>query len=362
VFIGLLAASLYGLNESRRRAQTQTDPRIATVWILGVTQGAQPALTRGSILQKWLNAHDIHALGDYRILTTRYTGDHNSLEIWFDYQSYLSNHAELECHRVRETAFVDDLGQPYHGYLDFQDKYVGVYLPGYDHAARRLTCELHWMPRQPASTPLVSAPMTFTLDLPPAPRVLPPAASLPRGPVMVTTQGITVTVGGARLSAANIGMLGGSQRELTFHLNVQGGELVDSNVDRPTSYLLRGGTPTLRLYPGSFWRFRRAAGLLLTQPGASPGAASTTRPFRITDPYGVSLVPDNEAISPLPLLNETGPTPIRYGMVWVAPVDGAGHGTDAVRLRFDVLPAVHTPATKPIPFDVTIPVQTGDEV
>ena len=167
VFIGLLAASLYGLNESCRRAQTQTDPRIATVWILGVTQGARPTLTRGSILQKWLNAHDIHALGDYRILTTRYTGDHNSLEIWSDYQSYLPDYPQLECHRVRETAFVDDLGQPYHGYLDFQDKYVGVYLPGYDHAARRLTCELHWMPRQSSSAHPISAPMTFTIDLPP---------------------------------------------------------------------------------------------------------------------------------------------------------------------------------------------------
>ena len=44
-------------------------------------------------------------------------------------------------------------------------------------------------------------------------------------------------------------MLGGSQRELTFHLNIQGGELANSNVDKPNSYLIRGGMPTLRLYP-----------------------------------------------------------------------------------------------------------------
>ncbi len=368
VFLGITAVSLYGIRESRLRTQTQTDPHVATVWILGVATGAQPSLTHGTPLQKWLNGHGIHALGDYRVLTSRFSGDHDSLEIWFDYHSFLPNQPNLECHRVGETAFMDDLGQHYHGYLDFQDKYVGVYLPGYDHAARRLTCALHWMPRQPAPAHPVSDPMVFTIDLPPTPRVLPPAASLARGPVSATSQGITVTAGWARLSTPNFGMLGGSQRELSFRLKVQGGNLANANVD-PGSVRLytQGNALVIRRLN---WMVRRSLNFrnrMLFRLGPPPGivanpSPSSAPPFHITDPYGISLLSESETLSPLPMLNPDDPQQAQYGTVWVAPVNGAGRGTDAVHLHFDVMPTVHTPSTKPVPFDITLPVETGDEV
>ncbi|HZO91647.1 MAG TPA: hypothetical protein VFB38_25215 [Chthonomonadaceae bacterium] len=377
----LTAISLYFLNDSRRRAQMQTDPRVATVWMLGVTYGKQHTLTRGSTLQQWLNAHGFHGLGDYRVLTSRYSGDPGSLEIWFDYQSFLPNHSLLECHRIGETAFVDDLDQPYHGYLDIHDKYVGVYLPGYDHAARRILCAVHWMPRQPAPPHPVSAPMVFTIDLPPAPRLLPPANTLPHGPISVSNQGITATVSEARLSAPNLSGLSGGQRELTFRLKIQGGELANSNVELPptlTSVSAGQGSNHLLLYwyRNQIMRTRRPrSGIAqLFRPFNAPratitptfpgGFASATayRPLTITDPYGISLLPDSETLSPLQTLEENDARNAGRGTVWVAPVNGAGHGTDVIRLHFDVLPAKAASSTQPVPFDIMVPVQTGDEV
>ena len=55
-------------------------------------------------------------------------------------------------------------------------------------------------------------------------------------------------------------------------------------------------------------------------------------------------------------------------MVWVASVNNAGKGTDAVRLHFDVLPKSPAGRKTPsvpaalVPFDLCIPVQTGDEI
>jgi hypothetical protein len=365
VFAGIIAASLYSVNESRRRAQTQVDSHVATVWILGVAQGAQTSLTHGTTLQKWLNAHGIHALGDYRVLTSRYSGDHDGLEIWFDYRSYLPEYPQLECHRIGATAFIDDLGQEYHGYLDFQDKYVGVYLPGYDHAAHRLTCALHWMPRKPAPAHPVSAPMVFTVDLPPARRILPDADTLGHGPVTVTRQGITVTAGGARLEVPDYSIMGGSQRELTFRLKIQGGEVASSNVDTrvPTTYTVPGGVTYRLLRNGSGFTFysttiRRQ--IVAPNVGVQP---TTTHPFTITDPYGISLLSDNEFLRPRAALDgDEDPLQTQYGTAWVAPVNGAGQGTDVVRLHFEVLPTLHTPRTAPVPFDILLPVQTGGEV
>lgn len=325
---GMAAITVFVARDSQRRAQMQTDSRVATVWVLGVAHGTQP-LTRGSLLQKWLNARGIHAFGEYRTLTSRYnSGNENGLEIWFDYQSYLKKRPELECHRIGATAFVDDLGQRYHGFLDFQDQYVGVYLPGYDHAARRLVCAVRWMPRQPARPRPMSKPMVFTVDLPPVKRVLPPADTLPRRFVTLTNQGVTVTVGQARLSAPDyrIGGYAGSQRELFFYLKIEGGELTAPNIVSPIAELA---------------------------PRAS--SLDTSRPFTITDPYGVSLLPEDRILEPV---LQQG----RGGTLWSAAVNGAGQGTDAVRLRFDVRPKGRKPSAPAIPFDITIPVQTGGEV
>ncbi|HLV80720.1 MAG TPA: hypothetical protein VKT32_10575, partial [Chthonomonadaceae bacterium] len=215
---------------SRSHVQMQTDPNVATVWVLGVTHGPMHMVQEGSALQKWLNAVNIHAFGDYHSYRSGYDGDPDSLEIWFDYTSYLPRTPDLECHRVGQTAFVDDMGQAYHGYLDFQGKVVGVYLPGYDHAAHRLTCCLHWMPRQPAAPTPVSRPMVFTIALPPAQRLLPPLAALPRGPVTQSHGEVTVTVTDARLSAPRTRPFTSTQRDLAFRLKITGGELACSNV------------------------------------------------------------------------------------------------------------------------------------
>src|SRR5204863_6335663 len=110
---------------------------------------------------------------------------------------------DLECHRVQQagTAFVDDVGQTYHGFLDMHGKTVAVYLPGYDHSAREMRCILRWMPRRPAAPSPISRPMVFKVKLPRYPRVLPAAESLPRT-VTAQKDGITVTVDAGRLGTA----------------------------------------------------------------------------------------------------------------------------------------------------------------
>ena len=96
---GLALWPYYLLRDARRRAQLQEDPRVATVWIAGVTQGANQTLTRGTALQKWLNGIGITCFGEYRSLQSRFSGDPGSLEIWFDYRSHLQNKPDLECSR-----------------------------------------------------------------------------------------------------------------------------------------------------------------------------------------------------------------------------------------------------------------------
>ncbi|HLK60708.1 MAG TPA: hypothetical protein VKU00_29360, partial [Chthonomonadaceae bacterium] len=164
--VGLVMTTALMVQARNRRVQLQSDPHVATVWLLGATWGPNHSVTFGSPSQKWLNEHNITAFGSYAVLHSPYTGEPGGVEFWFDYQSYLPSQ-ELECHRVGEMAFTDDLGQTYHGYLDFQGKTVGVYLPAYDHAAHRLFCNIHWMPRRPAAPSPVSTPMTFMVNLPP---------------------------------------------------------------------------------------------------------------------------------------------------------------------------------------------------
>jgi hypothetical protein len=305
--------------------QMQSDPEVATVWELGVTRGAQQDLKVGNGLQRWLNAHGLHVLGRAATYHSRYQGDTDGLEIWFDYESHVKGQAPLECHRVGETAFMDDLGQPYHGMLDLHDHVVGVYLPGYDHAARRLMCALHWMPRRPSRPSPVSRPMMFVVDLPPAKRVLPARNALPRGPIIATQNGITVTVMGARLSPPNLSIFHSSQRELTLSIAVQGGVLADSN-----------------------------AGFTALNPVVS----RATR-MAIYDPYGQSLIPAGLPVLPQSEADDLRP-PTRAGeTVFIAPVNGAGRGTDVVKVHIDVRP---DGTTLSVPFDLLVPVDTEEEV
>ena len=106
--VGLLGIGLaLAVRQSHIQHQMQTDPEVATVWLLQVTHGPNHTLTRGSTVQRWANQHGLHALGDYQVLTGSFNGEPNGLEFWFDYDSHTSI-KELECHRVGPTAFVDE--------------------------------------------------------------------------------------------------------------------------------------------------------------------------------------------------------------------------------------------------------------
>lgn len=353
--ISSLAAWMFVL-ANRRQIQMHTDPHVATVWVAGITYGPDLTLTRGSWLLKLLNQHGINALGQTESVSSRFAGDPGGVELWFAYRSHLRDHMRLECHRVGNTAFVDDLSQEYHGFLDFEGDYVGVYLPGYDHAAHRLTCTLHWMPRPPAAPEPVSSPMRFYIDLPPARRILPPADRLSFGPVAQTLQGITATVSNVRLGAPTYGSYGVRQRDLTFHLDIRGGTLAASNADTfSIESLANDSDPT-----GQAPVVHR-----LFAPWNAPPRSQN--PLMITDPYGLSLISPRDEIAPMRALDTTHCTHDGSGIVWIAPVNGAGRGTDAVHLHFDVLPTppkgthADSPAAA-IPFDLTIRVQSDDEV
>src|ERR1051326_8775564 len=111
--VGLLVLGLtitlttwFAVQERNRKVQLQSDPRVATVWLVGITWGPNPTLVPGAPWQKWLNEHNITAFGSYAVLHGQYDGEPGGVELWFDYQNHLSNR-EMECHRVGETAFVD---------------------------------------------------------------------------------------------------------------------------------------------------------------------------------------------------------------------------------------------------------------
>ena len=335
----LLGAALAAaVRQSRILHQMQTDPEVATVWLAQVTHGPNHTLIRGSTVQRWANEHGVHALGDYQVLTGSFNGEPNGIEFWFDYDSHLSS-KDLECHRVGQTAFVDDLGQIYHGFLDFQGKTVGVYLPGYDHAAHSLTCTLHWMPRRPAAPFPVSRPMTFQVPLPSLRRTLPPASTLPAGPVSVTKNGVTVTIGDMHLSPPQLRTLYQGQRDLMFRLQIQGGQIADDNVAFAPPALSR-----LVTWPYKY-RMQPRNNFVLSSVGTN---------FAITDPYGTNLLPETATITIPPTNPHAGKD---QSLAWIAPVNGAGRGTDCVRLHFHIQPPSRSPKAIPpdtVAFDIPV--------
>jgi hypothetical protein len=351
----------------------QNDPAIARVWIAGVTFAPRHQIERGTGLQEWLNSRHISLLGDYEVLHSPFSNDPGSLEIWFNYESYLIGQPELECHRLQAsgTAFVDDLGQPYHGFLDMHGKIVGVYLPGYDHSAHEIRCNVHWMPRKPAPAFPVSRPMVFVIKLPRATRLLPAAASLPRS-ARATKEGVTVTVDAARLGDFKQRGAGIGQHDLTFHLKIDGGEIANDNVVLPSTLVPDSGRAgEFHLGPGYFSLPATAAMLkALGPPQRQPARYQNSNldtAMSLTDPYGFALLPPGMAITPL-VTKETLEAARRgEGMVWVAPVNNAGKGTDVVRIHLDVAPIREarkgvSSHLAPIPFDICVPVQTGDEI
>ncbi|MCW3096702.1 MAG: hypothetical protein JWL77_2320 [Chthonomonadaceae bacterium] len=371
--VALLTVCLLGValavavRQSHIRHQMQADPEVATAWLIQVTHGPNHTLTRGSTVQRWANEHGVHALGDYQVLTGSFNGEPNGIELWFDYDSHMAV-KDLECHRVGPTAFVDDLGQVYHGFLDFQGKTVGVYLPAYDRSAHRLTCTLHWMPRRPAAPFPVSTPMTFTVPLPSTRRTLPPASTLPDGPVIVTKSGITVILSDVHLSPTRLRPLYEGQRDLTFQLHVQGGQIADENVVLPAGDV-RGISLTmspnttilqrqLRNTQGQIYNYRTyrfSSGLSSGKNVLTLGnSSSPSDSFTITDPYGVALLSEPTSVA-TPLTNP------RKGQkatpFWVAPVNGAGRGTDCVQFHFHVQPPSRSPKAMPpelVAFDIPV--------
>jgi hypothetical protein len=349
------------VQRSHVRHQMQTDSEVATVWLLQATHGPNHILSRGSTVQRWANAHGVHALGDYQVLSSSFNGEPNGVEFWFDYESHTSAQ-ELECHRVGPTAFVDDLGQVYHGFLDFQGKTVGVYLPGYDHAARYLTCKVHWMPRRPAASFPVSRPMSFTVPLPPTRRTLPLASTLPSGPASVTKNGITVTVDEVHLSPARLRTLYEGQRDLMFQVHIQGGQIADDNVEMPLADTRVSGPSFVTgnmLTPRQMRRIQSQAFTYSYRSGRSgtlffTGLPPSSDSFTITDPYGVALLSETASIV-MPLQKPQNGR--KASPFWTAPVNGAGRGTDCVQLHLHVQPPSSSPQAMPpsaVVFDIPV--------
>ena len=317
---GAAGAGLAAANRHVERVtQCQTDPRVATVWKVGITRGSSHVLRRGAVWAQWLESHGVHWFGEAERCASQYHGDPGSIEIWFDYASLLPGSPPLECHRAGLTAFMDDLGQPYQGYLDLNGRNVGVYLPGYDRSAHKLICAVQWMPRRPAKRGIASRTMVFSVPLPTLKRVLPTADIIRRGSVGATRAGVSVLLSDVQLSAPDLSIYRTSQREMTFRVRITGGSLADSNAGLPLN----------------------------------PVAPASSR-VRIEDPYGCSLLADSARLAPGGILErQDGETVLR------APVDGAGVGTDAVRIHLDVRPAG---SDRSIPFDVVTRVQRGVEI
>ncbi|HLJ57921.1 MAG TPA: hypothetical protein VKT77_22980 [Chthonomonadaceae bacterium] len=352
----------------RRRTQMQADRTVGRIWIAGTTFGLRHQIQRGSSLQKWLNERHITAFGDYEQVQSQYANDRGSVEIWFNYESYLVGQPDLECHRISPTttAFVDDIGQRYHGFLDIHGKTVGVYLPAFDHSAREMRCDLRWMPRRPAAPIPVSRPMTFSVKLPRVQRLLPPAASVPDR-VTMKQYGITATIDSVHVGPANLATGALTPRDLIFHLKIEGGEIANGNMAADLN---------LTTVDLNMWRdLRRTLGVhaggavAVTAPQAQRQILHftqglDTRPMSLDDPYGYPMLPLGESVMPIITKDTLNSARRGEGMTWRAPVQNAGKGTDVVRFHFEVLPkpareGVFT--SPPIPFDMDVRVQSVDE-
>ncbi len=353
--------------QNRQLLQLQTDPRVASAWVIGTTYGSKHQLTRGTIFQKWLTQLGIRSLGNQEKLTSRFHGDTGALELWLDYNSFLPDAKFLECHRIGQTAFVDDLGQRYHGFLDIHGRIVGVYLPGYDHSARRITCRLHWSPRSQNPPRQFSSPMLFTIDLPNTVRQLPSAENLVDTGAQQTIGGISVKVSSVRIVPQNVTLLSAIQNQISFHLKIDGGNLANSNVSLGNGEFEQPGIVELlgKMDParsGGLTKQKHSGGKEKTPP---PNLGELTkRRFIISDPYGISVMPDTAVITPAIDWFGRGYLKDSEGWVWRAPANGVGIGTDVVRLEFDVRPntAPNSTPALPVHFNIIAPVQTAGEV
>lgn len=368
----LLGLGIYAARQANRRhLQMQTDERIGTVWVAGITYGPTHRLSCTKSPLSWLGLSRWPLPGNPAVVQGRYRGEPGSVEIWFAYRSALRQWPQLECHRVGQTAFVDDLGQSYHGFLDFQGSYVGVYLPGFDHAARHLTCTLQWMPRgQAPNSAISSRPMAFTIDLPPCQRLLPRLAASALNSVATTRKGVTVRVSAMRLAPEHE-MTGDIARELIFRLSIHGGVLADTNVDSEraerlamlSAHPLESGLDTLSNATLTLSNPPRPTRHSPSEPRFLPASETPSqhgKQLTIDDSYGYPLLPASSKIRPMLSLDTAHCIQDSNGTVWIAPVIGAGTGTDQVRLHLDVIPT--TTGSPSVPIDLIVPLQSNMEL
>ncbi len=301
----------------RRKLQIQNDPHVAASWLVGVRYGSDCSFVPHDGLATIVTRLGLRIPRIGRELSSRYNGVNGSMEVWLGYVSHVANQSKLQCAPVGQMAFFDNLGQSYRGFLDLHKGYTGLFLPGYDHAAKTLTCVVHWLPNinEPSSA---SKPMRFFIKLPKARRVLPLLTSV--GYSAIDNQhGVTVGISHVRLSEALNGGYSHGQRELTFHLHLAGGVVWarNMNMDEVVDNSEIG-------------------------PSNSAG---------IVDPYGMNLVLPHTFISRMRSFLTGAPFSVNHASVWVAPVSGAGVSTDMVQFNLPVKPAN---ASSPIVFHLLV--------
>ncbi len=304
----------------RRKLQIQNDPQVAAAWLAGVRYGSDCSLTPHHGLTTLLKRIGLRLPQVHHTLLSHFQGANGSMEVWLGYISHLTNQPRLVCEPVGSTVFYDNLGQSYRGFLDLQPGFVGLFLPGYDHAARTITCVVHWLPANNDAAK-VSKPMRFEIKLPSASRKLPPAPSIGYSAV-ASQQGVTVGISHVRLSEALNGDYRNGQRELTFHLHTVGGAVWARNMNMAE----------------------------LEDDQSIP----TSDAVSIVDPYGMNIVMPHTFISRMRSFVTGAPFTVEHASVWVAPVSGAGESTDVVKI---VLPIKPTHSARVIPFQLLVRVK-----
>ena len=305
ILLGLLVIVVF--HEQREYTQQQSDPAIVTAWLVGVSYGKSPKLIQNSPIQNMFDKVGLHLSSSTPPIKSLYQGTRGSLQIWLKDKSLLPGHPKLICHRVGETAFVDNFGQCYQGFLDLHPGVIGVFLPGYDHSASSMTCILHWVPVTTYRHNPVSKPMRFTVDLTPPQRILPAAATVSDA-VTINRDGITLSVADVQLSNPTYGSYLEGQREISFNIKVH------------------GGVP---------WAKNLSPSIMDTQYDTPAGGIPSST-AKIYDPYGIPMTIPHTFIRPMKAFDDKTIIHVNGYEVWEAEINGAGRSTDVVRLHIPV--------------------------
>ncbi len=286
----------------KRKLQIQNDPQVAAAWLAGVRYGTDCSLAPHHGLVSLMKRIGLRLPEAQHELLSRFKGANGSLEVWLGYVSHVAHQPQLVCEPVGTTAFYDNLGQSYRGFLDLQPGFVGIFLPGYDHAAKTITCVVHFVPSNSESAQ-ASKPMRFVIHLPKVQRMLSTSASTGYSTVS-SAHGITVKISHVRLSQALNGNYRHGQRELIFHLHINGGVVWARNMNMAE----------------------------MENDTSIPAHQSVS----IYDPYGMQLVLPHTFISRMRSFLTGAPFTVNHASVWVAPVSGAGESTNVVKIVLPV--------------------------